>query len=895
MPYSPSRCDCQPAWLYLLSFCLVALLGYPLRANEYFLDSDQVWSQPTWNGSVGQEPPFGPPGPDDEAIIDSFTVTAAAGTTVGQLESEAGTLVMQGTFNCDTYLPNSAAQAMGPGTMTVQTIDADSLDFPAAGVNLVGGGSYNVTNLTGSVDFDGPSLSIQNYAGSAAGGIGVVIDSGIATIQTGGVTNGPVVVSGGGQLTIPFIMDTVTPNGSGINVLPGGTLTVPGALTSDGASGGLFYIGGMATVNSTMTLDGSGGVGGSGSLDMGATLTVGGQLVVGDADPGGFVLSTSASSVITCAGSLVLGDESGSAGTVDLDGAGSLLEINGDSNVTIGANGMGDLEVNSGGQMIFGSGPVHLFAVGLDAGSNGVVNVFGPGASVDAHTANLRLADTAGSYGKVTVSGGASMIFGGGNVTNIGYAGTGELDVENGSTLTLMSAVADPKLIIGQQNGSMGTLVIDSGLMVDLRGAQVNIAAAPGSTGTVDVYDDSKLLLAGKSFFVGDGGRGELDIGFGGKVTLGSNKATAPDLHFGVANAAGSTGKVSVSGAGSNLTLDRNLIPIIGVNGDGTMMVDSGGDVLLNALELADSPSSKGTLLFAGKGTTGTVEDQLFVGGQPTNKGGKATLTVKQSAELHSCLFAGSELYISAQSKVVLDQTGRIVVGQGAAGPPGSLRVHAPSKLIGPGKVIGKVILPAGGKFAPGGGEGTFTIDGDFDQTDNGGGEMDFQVGGTKAGAEHDQLVVNGEAKLGGTLKLQFVNGYQPQIGDTLAVIKASKLSGNFTKVTSTGVKLAASATAQGLAFKVMDVEPGLPVQTSVTRASAARGQAFSFRIAATNQPTTYTATGLPAGLTIDRATGAISGMPKEAGRFPVVLGFASNTGIGEGMLDLGIDGLPTR
>jgi hypothetical protein len=117
MPYSPSRCDCQPAWLYLLSFCLVALLGYPLRANEYFLDSDQVWSQPTWNGSVGQEPPFGPPGPDDEAIIDSFTVTAAAGTTVGQLESEAGTLVMQGTFNCDTYLPNSAAQAT-PGPKT---------------------------------------------------------------------------------------------------------------------------------------------------------------------------------------------------------------------------------------------------------------------------------------------------------------------------------------------------------------------------------------------------------------------------------------------------------------------------------------------------------------------------------------------------------------------------------------------------------------------------------------------------------------------------------------------------------------------------------------------------------------------------------------------------------
>jgi hypothetical protein len=196
MPHPSPHRRIRLIWHVLLLFGLVPFSTRSGRANSYFLYQNQVWSQPTWNGPVDQEPPFGPPGPADDATIDNFTVTAAAGTTVGQLESEEGTLVMQGTFNCDSYLPNGGAQATGPGTMLVQTIDADSLDFPAAGVNLVGGGSYSVTNLTGAVDFDGASLSIQNYAGSSAG-IGVVISSGIATIQSGGVTNGPVVVSSG--------------------------------------------------------------------------------------------------------------------------------------------------------------------------------------------------------------------------------------------------------------------------------------------------------------------------------------------------------------------------------------------------------------------------------------------------------------------------------------------------------------------------------------------------------------------------------------------------------------------------------------------------------------------------------------------------------------------------
>jgi hypothetical protein len=49
--------------------------------------------------------------------------------------------------------------------------------------------------------------------------------------------------------------------------------------------------------------------------------------------------------------------------------------------------------------------------------------------------------------------------------------------------------------------------------------------------------------------------------------------------------------------------------------------------------------------------------------------------------------------------------------------------------------------------------------------------------------------------------------------------------------------------------------------------------QPFSYQIIANNQPTTYTANGLPAGLSLDPQSGLISGIPTESGAFNVSLG----------------------
>src|SRR5262249_30025165 len=50
------------------------------------------------------------------------------------------------------------------------------------------------------------------------------------------------------------------------------------------------------------------------------------------------------------------------------------------------------------------------------------------------------------------------------------------------------------------------------------------------------------------------------------------------------------------------------------------------------------------------------------------------------------------------------------------------------------------------------------------------------------------------------------------------------------------------------------------PVITSPTTASGTVGAAFSYQITATNSPTSFGATGLPAGLSVNSGTGVISG-----------------------------------
>jgi len=90
-----------------------------------------------------------------------------------------------------------------------------------------------------------------------------------------------------------------------------------------------------------------------------------------------------------------------------------------------------------------------------------------------------------------------------------------------------------------------------------------------------------------------------------------------------------------------------------------------------------------------------------------------------------------------------------------------------------------------------------------------------------------------------------------------------------------------------GSATLVLTIKPAAPVITSALTATGTVGVAFSYQIVATNNPTSYNATGLPAGLTVNTSTGLISGTPTTAGTYSVTISATNAGGTGSATLTL--------
>jgi hypothetical protein len=115
-------------------------------------------------------------------------------------------------------------------------------------------------------------------------------------------------------------------------------------------------------------------------------------------------------------------------------------------------------------------------------------------------------------------------------------------------------------------------------------------------------------------------------------------------------------------------------------------------------------------------------------------------------------------------------------------------------------------------------------------------------------------------------------------ISGTPAGVSTSSVTISAINSSGTGqVTLTLTVTAAGVA----------PVITSATTANGTVGSAFSYQITATGSPTNYNATALPAGLTVNRNTGLISGTPTGVSTSSVTISAINSSGTGQATLTL--------
>jgi hypothetical protein len=176
------------------------------------------------------------------------------------------------------------------------------------------------------------------------------------------------------------------------------------------------------------------------------------------------------------------------------------------------------------------------------------------------------------------------------------------------------------------------------------------------------------------------------------------------------------------------------------------------------------------------------------------------------------------------------------------------------------------------------------------------------------ATAQVSAPVVSSAATANGTVGTAF--NYSITASNTPTSYGASNLPGGLTVNTSTGVISGTPTTAgtstitisatnaggTGTTTLSLTVSPAgiAPSISSATTATGTAGSSFSYTITGSNTPTSYGASNLPAGLTVNTATGVISGIPTTSGTYTATISATNATGTGSATLSITVNSAST-
>ncbi len=733
-----------------------------------------------------------------------------SGGAIGSGPADTGALAMisGATFN----VTGSGARVLNGPTVSANNLNLAggslallSGALNAAGTSTIGsgatlalaGGSFNPSgpvNINGILDLDIGTTSL-GFGGTHTGTIDVA--AGATLALTGGTH-----AFGSGSSVV----------GSGLLSIGGGTASFAGsaALPSVAVSGGaLDVLSGTLAINDLVVS--AGAVGGAGAISVGGALAWGGGTLN---NTGG--LTTTGTTAITGAGPRALAGPWTNSGTATI--AGIELAVNG------GATNTGTITLNGASAIrIADPGPAFTNAAGgilninSTAGWSFVSNPFTQGGLVNnAGTINVNNGTSWEAAYTNTPSGFLNLAAGTFVSMQNGKTLSGAVNLGTGSTLWVSEWHGSNAAFTGTAIGGNGTVqVLGSGPIADF--TNVNAPAATlliGSGGTIN--------LAGTSNFANFthsggtlGGAGSLSVTGGWLPSSGSVLNGMLTL---LPGSASTLAGVSVGGGGTvtnqgALTLANSTLST-SLNNLGTMTVGAGTSTLggtvfdMNGGTLTltgtldksggafnwnvGTLTGSGALTLSGGATTVMSGPGARVLDGPTLTTnnltlGGGSLTVKSgtlNASGTTSVAGGALLSLQGGAVNAAGGTvdcGGVVEVMGGALTVGTLNVQSGGLLRGTGTVTGNVINGAG-TVSPGASPGILTIAGNYVQ--GAGGTLAIELGGTTPGT-YDQLMVTGNATLGGSVTIALSGGFVPVDGDSFSVVQAGgTVSGTFASST---------------------------------------------------------------------------------------------------------------
>ncbi len=562
------------------------------------------------------------------------------------------------------------------------------------------------------------------------------VSGGPLTLLAGGTIAGSITVDDGA--TIDFGSATVpSEQGLTFSVPDSATISGPGDVEFNGV---VFDVGGDLTISAPLTWVG-------GTITGGGTVSAEGGLTVGGSNPSvsetlsGATLANSGTATLAAGSALGLEDDA----VFDNQAAGTLtFDANASVSVSFGNDGTisGGTLQNEGAIVVDGnsSATSYIWAA-FDQGQTGNTKL---------QSGKLEL------YGGGTI-GGSFTTESGTDLVLFSDQSSATFDLTNGDgmsvagSLHLLFATVDvtgDMTVTGATTWTGGTIegggtvIADGGLTV-LNGPLLSGATLENASAAAvgDATKSESLYLKQDAHIVNlPAGRLSLARGSGVRLLLnpdGSSSGTVVNQGTivadgaGGAGAGGSSGSSSIGDAFIQATLEQT---------------DAGGiQVQAGALDISDGTIS-GSVNVSSSATL-----NLFGGrfGPKSSIFGPGAVAVGGDVSVSGSFQIGGPLTISPVGTLTFD--GGLFSSSGAVVNGGTLAL-SPSGL---------------------------NVAGDYTQQT--GATLKIGIGGRGPGVEYGQLHVTGNASLDGTLEVNLLNGFQPELGDSFQIIDATTRTGDFT------------------------------------------------------------------------------------------------------------------